>query len=83
MRILLATRLALAALPAGAADWAGIGADTEAKYYVDISSMEVQGDTVHVQPNTHGSISCAATGGGRERAISMFACRASPGAIFG
>ena len=39
---LLATPCALAA------QWVEIGADTQAKYYVDIDSVEVEGDTVRV-----------------------------------
>ena len=33
---------------AGAAEWVEIGADTEAKYYVDLSSIEIEADTVRV-----------------------------------
>jgi len=33
---------------AWAADWVEIGVDTEATYYVDVSSIEVEGDTVRV-----------------------------------
>jgi hypothetical protein len=32
-----------------AADWVEVGADTEARYYVDVASIEVEGDTVRVQ----------------------------------
>ena len=49
MRIMLAGMLAVLACEACAADWVEIGADTEAKYYVDMASIEVQGDTVRVQ----------------------------------
>jgi hypothetical protein len=49
MRVLCALALALAAAQAAAADWVEVGADTEAKYYVDISSIETQGETVRVQ----------------------------------
>ena len=38
----------LAAHGAGAAQWVEIGADTQAKYYVDIDSVQVDGDTVRV-----------------------------------
>jgi len=38
----------LFAAGAGAAEWVEIGADTEAKYYVDLSSIEIEGDTVRV-----------------------------------
>ena len=33
---------------ADAAEWVEIGADTEAKYYVDLSSIEIEADTVRV-----------------------------------
>ena len=49
MRIMLAGALALIACEAYAADWVEIGADTEAKYYVDLASIQVEGDTVRVQ----------------------------------
>ena len=39
---LLATQAALAA------QWVEIGADTQAKYYVDIDSVQVEGDTVRI-----------------------------------
>jgi len=40
MRIFfVAGMLVLGALPAFAADWVEVGADTEAKYYVDVSSF--------------------------------------------
>jgi len=38
----------LYATNAWAADWVEIGVDTEATYYVDVSSIEVEGDTVRV-----------------------------------
>ena len=38
----------LAAHEVGAAQWVEIGADTQAKYYVDIDSVQVDGDTVRV-----------------------------------
>ena len=38
----------LCATNAWAADWVEIGVDTEATYYVDVSSIEVEGDTVRV-----------------------------------
>ena len=49
MRIVLGGLLVFVTLTASAADWVEIGADTEAKYYVDVSSIEVEGDTVRVQ----------------------------------
>lgn len=39
----------LLASPALASDWVGVGADTEAKYYVDMDSIEVDGENVSVQ----------------------------------
>ena len=36
----------LATAQAGAANWVEVGADTEAKYYVDMASIEVEADTV-------------------------------------
>jgi hypothetical protein len=45
----LAPLLLLAiALPAAATDWVEVGADTEAKYYVDVDSIEVDGENVRV-----------------------------------
>ena len=38
----------LLAASAGAAEWVEIGTDTEATYYVDLSSIEVEADTVRV-----------------------------------
>ena len=49
MRTVLALSIALFAPIAHAADWVEIGADTEAKYYVDVGSIEVAGDTVRVR----------------------------------
>ena len=49
MRMMLGGLLVFVTLTASAADWVEIGADTEAKYYVDVSSIEVDGDTVRVQ----------------------------------
>src|ERR1041384_6454550 len=49
MRRILTAFLMLAAFNAVAAEWVEIGADAQAKYYVDLSSIEVQGDTVRVQ----------------------------------
>jgi hypothetical protein len=49
MRHALSALLILAAFDAQAADWVEIGVDTDAKYYVDLSSIEVQGETVRVQ----------------------------------
>jgi hypothetical protein len=46
-RIWLAA-LALISLPAFAADWVEVGADTEARYYVDMDSIEVDGENVRV-----------------------------------
>ena len=49
MRTMLGGLLLFVTLTASATDWVEIGADTEAKYYVDVSSIEVDGDTVRVQ----------------------------------
>ncbi|HYL18119.1 MAG TPA: surface-adhesin E family protein [Burkholderiales bacterium] len=48
MRALLVIVAALAAWTAQAAEWVEIGADPEAKYYVDVASIEVEADTVRV-----------------------------------
>jgi len=48
MRTTFAIPLLLLAAGAGAAEWVEIGADTEAKYYVDLSSIEIEADTVRV-----------------------------------
>lgn len=40
--------LALVAFPVSAADWVEVGADTEARFYVDIDSIEVDGENVRV-----------------------------------
>jgi len=49
MRSILAGIMALAAFEAHAADWVEIGADTQARYYVDVASIAVDGETVRVQ----------------------------------
>jgi len=41
--------LALFAAAANAAEWVEVGADTEARYYVDVDSISVDGDNVSVQ----------------------------------
>jgi len=46
---LAAAVLLAASLHAGAADWIEVGADTEAKYYVDVESIEVDGENVRVR----------------------------------
>jgi hypothetical protein len=48
MKATIALAMLLAAASAGATEWIEIGADIEAKYYVDLSSIEVEGDTVRV-----------------------------------
>ncbi len=48
MKTTLAMTMVLLAATAGAAEWVEIGADTEATYYVDPSSIEVEADTVRV-----------------------------------
>ncbi len=40
--------LALFAMAANATEWMEVGADTEAKYYVDVDSISVAGDNVSV-----------------------------------
>lgn len=48
MKTTFAMALFLFAASAGAAEWVEIGADTEATYYVDLSSIEVEADTVRL-----------------------------------
>ena len=48
MKTIFAMAMFLLAARAGAAEWVEIGADTEAKYYVDLSSIEIEADTVRV-----------------------------------
>jgi hypothetical protein len=48
MKTTFALAVLLLATSAGAADWVEIGTDTEATYYVDVSSIEVEADTVRV-----------------------------------
>jgi len=45
----LLTSLALVAAAANATEWVEVGADTEARYYVDVDSISVDGDNVSVQ----------------------------------
>jgi hypothetical protein len=49
-RLLVVGSIALSAL-AGAADleWVEIGADTEARYYINPKSLQVEGDTIRLQ----------------------------------
>ena len=47
VRLLLAAVL-IAAFAAGAEDWVEIGADPEAKFYVDLDSIEIGKDSVKV-----------------------------------
>ena len=51
MRCVLAMVVTMLALPAAAADveWIEIGVDTEARYYINPKSVEVEGDTIRVQ----------------------------------
>ena len=51
MRYVLAMVAALLALPAAAVDveWIEIGVDTEARYYINPKSVEIDGDTIRVQ----------------------------------
>ncbi len=48
MKTTFAMAMLLIAVSAGAVEWVEIGADTEATYYVDVSSIEVEADTVRV-----------------------------------
>jgi hypothetical protein len=48
MKTIVALAAFLLVPSAGAAEWAEIGTDTEATYYVDLSSIEVEADTVRV-----------------------------------
>jgi hypothetical protein len=50
MRALLAAAV-LGVVPAAGAEeeWVEIGADTEAKYYINAKSIEVEGDTIRLQ----------------------------------
>jgi hypothetical protein len=41
--------LALVAAAANATEWVEVGADTEARYYVDVDSISVDGENVRVQ----------------------------------
>ena len=41
--------LVLVAATANATDWVEVGADTEARYYIDVDSISVDGDNVSVQ----------------------------------
>ena len=51
MRCLLAVVAAMLAVPVLAAEieWVEIGVDTEAKYYINPKSVEVDGDTIRLQ----------------------------------
>jgi hypothetical protein len=51
MRVGLAIVAALLALPglAGDIEWLEIGADTEARYYINPGSIQVEGDTIRLQ----------------------------------
>ena len=48
MRTTFATAMLVLAASAGAAEWVEIGTDLEATYFVDLSSIEVEADTVRV-----------------------------------
>lgn len=45
---LVAIALFASATAANAADWVEVGADTQAKYYVDVDSIKVNGENVSV-----------------------------------
>jgi hypothetical protein len=44
-----AALLLAASFNANATDWVEVGADTEAKYYVDVESIEVEGENLRVK----------------------------------
>ncbi|HEX7810881.1 MAG TPA: surface-adhesin E family protein [Burkholderiales bacterium] len=44
-----AAALLIASFQAHATDWIEVGADTQAKYYVDVESIEVDGENVRVK----------------------------------
>ena len=44
-----AALLAVLCAPARSTDWVEVGADTEARYYVDVDSIEVDGENVRVR----------------------------------
>ena len=46
---LAAALLLAASFNANATDWVEVGADTEAKYYVDVESIEVDGENLRVK----------------------------------
>ena len=48
MRTGFAMAMLLLAASAGAAEWVEIGTDLEATYFVDLSSIEIEADTVRV-----------------------------------
>ena len=48
-RQILAILCLMAPVASAEHEWVEIGADTDAKYYVDVASIEVEGDTVRVQ----------------------------------
>ena len=48
MKAMCAVAMLACSWSAWAVDWVEIGVDTEATYYVDVSSIEVEGDTVRV-----------------------------------
>ncbi len=48
MRIVVAVIVGCFAAVVHAAEWVEVGADSQAKYYVDVSSIQTEGDTVRV-----------------------------------
>jgi hypothetical protein len=49
MKTLVPALFLAVALPAAATEWIEVGADTEAKYYVDVDSIQVDGENVRVR----------------------------------
>lgn len=47
-RLLPAVLVCVLGVSAHASDWVEVGADTEAKYYVDVDSIEIDGENVRV-----------------------------------
>jgi hypothetical protein len=45
----IAAALLIASFQANATEWIEVGADTQAKYYVDVESIEVDGENVRVK----------------------------------
>jgi hypothetical protein len=48
MRLLVAALLGVASTAGAEPEWVEVGADTEAVYYIDAKSIEVEGDTIRL-----------------------------------